>query len=216
MNKTEPEKTGRQLSPARSALLQRGFALLAMLVLAGCTLLPPATSSTGETEQPVPQQNLLSPLEYYAWVQQAPGNEIEAEHARLTRDTSSSNSYTGTVQLSMLLSFAANATAESETEAAALLQQATEGSSATVVNRDYEIFADVLLAHLEQKQALRLAGTENAEQMETIKQLEAGTRQLQEQIKALTSIEQQIIEREQQQKLELDPIGTQLDQGPEL
>lgn len=142
----------------------------------------------------------VTPLDYYQWAQAAAPEELMAERLRLASPRRSAIPVVDAVHLGILLSLSAFASPETDREAMALLDTVAEVPDADTSSRDYAIFADLLLSHLQQREALRDATSSVVETREELETAERTNDQLQEKIEALTSIEQQLIEREQEQE----------------
>ncbi len=164
------------------------------------------------TRARAPLVSTLTPLHYYAWVNSATLEELQAERLRLGSrerfwlnerqrlEQGEADPVVDAVQLGMLLSVSALASPETEQEARTLLESAGDPAQASAASRDYAIFAGFLLGHLEQAWQLRAATSSVVESREKLEQLEHTNRELQQTIEALTSIEEQLIEREQAQE----------------
>jgi hypothetical protein len=162
------------------------------------SLSTPIVPTTRPAREPLPR-NTITPLDYYQWALQATPQELRAEQLRLATRADSADPVIATVHLGILMSVSALASRESERAALALLESlAAPGTdSDSAGGREYAIFADFLLEHLKQRADLRAATSNVVESREQLETLQRDNRQLQEKIEALTSIEEQIIEREQ-------------------
>ena len=154
------------------------------------------------TSRPAPRKGAVSPMHYYAWATKASPEELAAERLRLSSRRYPADPVIDTVHLGMLLSVSAIASRETELEAKALLESVNDPAYATPEGRDYAIFADFLLDHLEQREHLRAATTSVVASREKTASLERTNQDLKKTIEALTSIEEQLIEREQEQEPE--------------
>lgn len=165
------------------------------------------------TMVPTPALPTITPLDYYQWTQAATLEELAAERLRLDARWGASDPLINTVHLAILLSLSNLASHESEAEATALL--ATIGDPARVDEnrRAYAIFADFLRKHLEQRASLRHASSSVVASREKLETLERNNQQLQDKIQALTSIEEQLIEREQTQNQQSQNQQTQEQQA---
>jgi hypothetical protein len=149
---------------------------------------------------PVPAPTIhATPLDYYAWAQGAPPDELYAEQLRLSAPAPDADSLVDKVHLSILMSVSAIASRDSEREAMALLQS-IDAASVGENGRDYAVFADFLLTHLQQRKELRAATSNVVTNREELDALQRSNAQLQQKIDALTRIEEQLIEREQAQE----------------
>lgn len=158
-----------------------------------------------------PADDEVTPLDYYAWAQGAPMEELYAEQLRLIAPGPDANALVDKVHLGILMSVSAIASRDSEREAMALLQT-IDPTSIDDASRDYAVFADFLLNHLEQRKELHAATSDIVTSREKLEALQHSNAQLQQKIDALTRIEEQLIEREQAQgeQIEREPVdGTQ-------
>ena len=96
----------------------------------------------------------------------------------------------------MILSTSALADRKAEPEALALLKDIASVETDNNTSAAYKIFAEVLATLLQERQDSRDVRTVNQRALVEIDSLKKKNRQLQQQIEELTSIEQQIIERE--------------------
>lgn len=190
----------------------RHAAMLACCALASCTTHDAPSYEAAIQGTPAPQQPRLitlyvplpvpnaniSPLDYYAWAQGAPEDELYAEQLRLSSPGPDADALIDKVHLGILLSVSAIASRDSEREAKALLQS-IDPANVTDTGRDYAAFADFLLHHLQQREELRAADADAIASREKLEALQRNNAQLQQKIDALTRIEEQLIEREQAQ-----------------
>lgn len=181
-----------------------GFVFL-LLLLGGCSATP-WPERIGIRTLPMD----MEPLDYYNWTNNvASPDDVAAELERLQQNvgrTDPSAEIVQTVQKTILLALVGseggnsgrgNSERGNDVEAAALLANmstACPDSSALLRNglgrcKRYQEFARVLRIILQERSALREALDDN-------RRAESEIRQLKEQIEALTSIEQQLIERE--------------------
>jgi hypothetical protein len=167
------------------------------------------------TSNPAPREAAVTPMHYYAWATKATPEELEAERLRLSSRRYPADPVIDTVHLGMLLSVSAIASRDTELEAQALLESVNDPAYATLEGRDYAIFADFLLNHLEQREHLREATTSVVASREKNESLERTNQDLKKTIEALTSIEEQLIEREQEQEQEQEPQQVQQEQAPQ-
>lgn len=140
-----------------------------------------------------------SPLDYYAWAQTAPPDELYAEHLRLSAPEPDANALVDKVHLGILMSVSAIASPDSEREAFAVLES-IDVANVDETSRDYAAFAAFLLNYLEQRAELRAATSDAVTSREALEALQRNNAQLQQKIDALTKIEEQIIEREQAER----------------
>ena len=135
---------------------------------------------------------------YYNWLDSADTEEIDTERVRLE---SEERDLTRDVQLALVYSVPETASIEQEQQAIELLSTLEPpGGVRFGVRGAYSDFARIWRDVLQQRQALRNTETELVEALKIQnRQLQEESRRLQEQIDALTTIEQQLIEREQSQ-----------------
>lgn len=174
--------------------LVRRHLLMCVFVLIGIssTALPPQAAGLDE--------EAASPLQYYDWSKTASAESIAAERARIAEDTLTTDPMISAVQLGLLLSSPALSSPSTEREALALLDAALRQPVAMRSNLEYRSFAGFLRAHLQQRAELRSAEAAAVAGKEQIDSLQDSLRQLQDKISALTSIEEQLIQREQGQR----------------
>ena len=174
-----------------------GFSL-ACCLLGGCTTmaLGPRRVASVQTEQPLP------PLDYYAWVESAPESALKVELFGLEINAGNSDPIVTAVRTGMILSTPVLATTKTELQALSLVNEVASLEAKDEVSKAYKVFAEVLQLLLQQREHLRAADTANQRGLVEIDSLKQRNRQLQQQIEELTSIEQQIIERERQNRLE--------------
>ncbi|MDT8429554.1 MAG: hypothetical protein RQ757_12410 [Pseudomonadales bacterium] len=171
-----------------------GFVFL-LLLLGGCSSTP-WPERIGIRTLPTD----MEPLDYYNWTNNAASpDDLAAELERLQQDGGRADSPTEivqTVQKTILLTLV-DSEHGNDAEAAVLLanlSNACPDSGILLRNglgrcKRYQEFARVLRIILQERSALRDALDDNA-------RAESEIQQLKEQIEALTSIEQQLIERE--------------------
>lgn len=183
---------------------------------------PPVASTpqlvTLYVPMPVPAADEeITPLDYYAWAQAAPAEELYAEELRLSAPGPDANALVDKVHLGILMSVSAIASRDSEREAMQLLQT-IDAASVDDASRDYAVFADFLLNHLEQRKELRAATSNVVTSREELETLERSNAQLQQKIDALTRIEEQLIEREQAQgaQIEREQVEREPIQGEQI
>lgn len=152
--------------------------------------------------QTAARETAVTPMHYYQWATKATPEELEAERLRLSSRRYPADPVIDTVHLGMLLSISAIASRNTELEAKALLESVNDPAFASVEGRDYAIFANFLLDHLAQRANLRAATSTAAASEEKNASLERTNQDLKKTIEALTSIEEQLIEREQEQEPE--------------
>jgi hypothetical protein len=150
-----------------------------------------------QARQEPARTSTITPLDYYEWALAATPQELLAERLRLTTRRVPEDPIVDTVHLGILMSLSTLASRESEEVAIDLLQSVGNPLRVDDESREYAIFADFLLDHLQQRADLRAATSNIVENREELETLERNNRQLQEKIDALTSIEEQLIEREQ-------------------
>jgi hypothetical protein len=162
--------------------------------------LPLATRRPAPVKTPLPAATTLTPLDYYQWAKAATPQQATAERLRLTMRHKPDDPVIDMVHLSMVLSLSPLATPETEQQAMALLDSVDGLASKSEDGREYAIFADFLRSHLQQREDLRSVTSSVVESREEVETLERNNHQLQEKIEALTTLEQQLIEREQEQE----------------
>ena len=148
---------------------------LGFLSLSACT-----TSPFGLAEY-----SRVNALAYYQWVMQAQAISLEQEHARFASIPVESASAINLVQQAILISAGGEPSSESDLQAIALLERADRKS----LNDEYNTFVMLWLEILNARQLAR-------SEQELIQLLEQERVTLQSQIDALTSIEQQLNNRE--------------------
>lgn len=192
-------------------------------VLGLCTLVACESPAVISTSSVAPEQSVLA---YYEWLQSASPAALETELGVLNRGASS-NALQHDIKLALLLSAQSNDSddAAKEEEAMRLLNNVSNANGRDNLPVDYRIFAGSWLGYLQQRQKLRdfanlqqnseamLQQLENTyhdleeryarlsqvmNSLETQNDLLAQQNKLmQQQIDALTLIEQQLVEREQ-------------------
>jgi hypothetical protein len=184
-----------------AAILKSGLLLLAtcgVLLVSGCAAVRPAPAVLPEAVAR-PGTVTVTPLQYIAWAQSASVAALQAERARLANLANPADLVLA-VQHAIVLGLSAIADEAGETRALALLA-AVEGRVPTLEeNPEYRTLARLLRSYLLQRQDLRLAAASNGASRQEIDDLQQSNRQLQDKIDALTTIEQQLIERELQQE----------------
>jgi hypothetical protein len=133
----------------------------------------------------------LTAANYYAWVDSATDEALVEEHNRL-EEVQSPPTPKDRMQLALLLSASKKSTPATELRAMELLSTLDNASQEQdrVESEDYYVFAAVWKLVLQQRVKIRTLTAEIATGRET-------TEKLQQQIDALTSIEKQLMEREQ-------------------
>lgn len=178
--------------PPRTSLSLNLALVFAACLLGGCAAIGPATRpgtaalNTG-----------LSPLDYYAWATTASENELLVELYGLELTIAAADPLIAAVRKSIILSSSELADAQTQLQAHLILSGLTEVKAIDDSGRAYKIFAEVLLALQQQREELRTSGTANQRALREIDALKSRNSALQQQIEELTSIERQIIEREQ-------------------
>ena len=168
-------------------------------VVITCCLLGACTTVVPELPQEVPVSVApqLSALDYYAWVKSASVSELEVELFGLTISPKTADPLINAVRTSMILATSALATDKSTLEALALIQEVALLEANDDISNAYSTFAEVLQLILQQRSDLQLARSTNQKALKEIDILKSRNKQFQQQIEELTSIEQQIIQREQ-------------------
>jgi len=174
-----------------------GFGLTCFM-LGGCTTVAPAPPAAPA----VIVEQTRSPLDYYAWVKTATESELEVELFGLAINSMTSDPVVTAVRTIMILSTSALANDETELRVLELTNEVPGLEAKDDISKSYKIFAEVMQPILQQRQELQKAATANQLGLREIDSLKRRNRQLQQQIEELTSIEQQIIEREQLNTLE--------------
>lgn len=132
-------------------------------------------------------------LDYYTWVTSASVQELGLERQRLEalqptlEPDELAKAY---VQLALLLSASQNATAKTEATALKLLADIQLDTTPNEQISEYLAFGALWKSVLEQRAKVRELTVKNQQKAEAVKKL-------QQQIDALTSIEEQLLEREQ-------------------
>ena len=166
--------------------------VLACCLLSACTAIVPEQNG-----QVVIVEDRIAPLDYFTWMKNASEADLEVELAKLRMNASASDPVVTAVRTSMILSTSALADRKAEPEALALLKDIASVETDNNTSAAYKIFAEVLATLLQERQDSRDVRTVNQRALVEIDSLKKKNRQLQQQIEELTSIEQQIIEREQ-------------------
>ena len=202
-------------------------ALMLLAALAGCASAPPdgSAGTSPAAEAPVREPADYGPLEYYAWLSSAPPAAAEAELARLEGNWWWRNTLVDRVQHALVLSASTLAGDAGRRQALELLDGVAKAPAAGGRDAEYRQFAaiwrsvlvlrdNLTVASLALRRAredlretdaslqqVREAFKDALESREgharQIQELETQIRSLKKQIEALTTIEQQLIEREQ-------------------
>lgn len=138
------------------------------------------TGGWGGSESP----SNLDGLQYHKWLGSAGTEDLKRELSRL--ENTQSDSHIPFIQLALLLSASKDSTPESEARALSMLSSLSFGDQLD----DYQLLASIWINHLELRQAWRAAKADSADN-------QALAKKLQHQIDALTSIEEQMLQKEQ-------------------
>jgi len=187
-------------------------ALLLATLLGGCVsnepapdykaaMTPSSAPSSQQSGESTPRPTTITALDYLAWAQRAPRDELLREHQRLASLERPAEALVDAVHLGILMSVSALASPDTERQALALLA-ALDLRSVDEASREYSTLAGLLLHHLQQRADLRAATADVVESREALETLQRTNRELQQTIDALTRIEEQLIEREQAQEPE--------------
>jgi len=143
----------------------------------------------------------LSPLEYFIWLKSASAEELVIEKIRLDNEKQTGDSAVNTIQLALLLSVPWASTEATERDAMELIvvELARDNSSAEAKQQEYQTLAGIWFVLLENRKALREAEASQQSDQAELEVLHEKVGQLEKQIEGLTSIEQNLIEREQLQ-----------------
>jgi hypothetical protein len=158
-------------------------------LLGGCVL-----SSSSFLESKPAEVELRSPLSYYVWLKQAKANELAAERKRLDSNAAGEDAYTRALHQGLWL--LASGTADGGREAAVL--EALGGESAARQPEENRALASLVSTQLRLRRQVSGSSRQSANSNAELDRLRAENTRLQQQIDALTSIEQQLIERELQ------------------
>lgn len=205
----------------------RGVAALMLLAaLAGCAAAPPgAAENPPVAEAPALAPADYRPLEYYAWLSSAASAEVEAELARLEGSWWWRNTLVERVQHAMVLSASALAGDAGRRQALELLDGVAKAPADGEREAEYRQFAAIWRSVLVLRDNLAVASLALRRAREDMRETDASLQQVREafkdalesregharqiheletqiqslkkQIEALTTIEQQLIEREQ-------------------
>ena len=181
-----------------SVLIWRALGIALCFIAAGCTTL--ATSPSPAPVVSVTQRT--SPLDYYEWAKTATESELEIELFGLQVTTLTSDPLITVVRTAIILSTSRVADNVTELKALDLVNDVTSLEAKDEIGKSYKTFAGVLQSLLQQREDLRKTKTSNQLALREIDSLKKRSRELQQQIEELTSIERQIIERERLNTLE--------------
>jgi len=143
----------------------------------------------------------VSPLEYFTWLTSASDEELGIEKIRLDNEKQNRDSPVNAIQLALLLSVPRASTEATERDAMELIaiELARDNSSTDVREQQYQTLARIWFLLLKNRKALREVEASQQSDQIKLEVLHEKARQLEKQIEALTSIEQNLIEREQLQ-----------------
>lgn len=156
---------------------------------------PLASCEVGSSLMTLRGPSVMAPLDYVDWLQSADAPALENERRRLETLPADSGDAIAPIQLGLLLSMPDTAAARDRDRAATLLAEAATPPTADGENaktRQYRTLGRLWLGVLRD-------GREAQDERLEIEALRDQVRELKEQIEALTTIEQQLIEREQRQ-----------------
>lgn len=164
-------------------------------ILAGCNEFL-VNTHTAPLEEPV----AFDSLGWYRWVGSAPLSDLNRERLRLEHEVEATNGIIPSVQLAVILSDARVANQEAESEARRLLARADRRCFQQRFCADYVAFGELLQDMLKQRARLQIAEADWRRERENVQRLQDQIRRLEQQIQDLTTIEQQLMEREQIQQ----------------
>ncbi len=143
----------------------------------------------------------VSPLEYFTWLKSASDEELVIEKIRLENEKQNGDSPVNAIQLALLLSVPWTSTETTERDAMELIavELARDKPSTDTKQLEYQALAKIWFLLLENKKALTEVEASQQSDQVKLEVLHEKARQLEKQIEALTSIEQNLIEREQLQ-----------------
>ena len=174
---------------------------LKLLLLSTCVLL----SSCAEFRQVIgtTMPATRPPLDYFAWLESADQAALDNEHSRLSAAAGNRNSRIHLIQRALLYSVPSTADTSGTDTAIELLtvalQEGSGDSHASALQEEYTAFAGIWLKLLEQQRNYRLARENQLSDKDMIRDLSVQVDRLEKQIDALTTIEQRLIQREQEQ-----------------
>lgn len=171
--------------------------LLAMLfILTGC-------AEFGQVQQTTNTTTAKPPLAYFAWLESADTTSLAQEHSRLTNQTDIRQPEINLIQRALLYSVPINSSDRDPEAAIEMLSLALRDTSDMAtpgsMREEYNAFARIWLTLLEQQQNYKTAQANQNSDQHLIKELSVKVDRLEQQIEALTTIEQRLIEREQTQ-----------------
>lgn len=137
--------------------------------------------------------------EYVDWLESADNTATLNELMRLELQNQETLNLIDTVQLALILSASAIATVDSENRALALLYSLSDDRLNNERSQDYFNFSELWKTILSQRRTLRITEQQQANIEQELLEVRSVNQALQEQINALTAIEQQLIERERPQ-----------------
>jgi cell division protein FtsB len=164
-------------------------ALMAVLLVQGCVI----TSASYLETDPVAAQE-RSPLLYYAWLRQAKAEELSAERRRLDTNSAGEDAFMRALRQGLLM--LASGVADGGREAAVL--EALGSESAELQLEENRALASLVSTQLRLRRQVNGSSRQSANTTAEMERLRSENTRLQQQIDALTSIEQQLIERELQ------------------
>lgn len=144
-----------------------------------------------------------APLSYYAWIESADQATLDLERTRLSEQADIGNPAINLIQRALLYSVPADADDSSVGSAMELLsvalQDTPDSAPASSLQQEYTAFARIWLDLLEQQRNYQSARLNQLSDKDLIRELSVKVDRLEQQIQALTTIEQRLIEREQEQ-----------------
>jgi len=163
-------------------------------LMSGCADMPPVLSSQSSPGD-------LPAIEYVRWVQTADNKSLQKEQYRLA-DNGDAESIIDQTQLAILLSASTMATDDAEERALQLLtgESITQNivrKNLTSREKNYLELGEVWKTVLNQQLATQKAVSNNSELEKQITDLKKKNTELQEKLNTLSSIEEQLMEREQ-------------------
>jgi hypothetical protein len=174
---------------------------LRLLLLATTT----AMASCAEVQQllPVNQPATRAPLSYYAWIESADKATLDQERSRLTEQADIGNPAINLIQRALFYSVPADADDSNVGSAMELLsvalQDTPDSAAPSALQSEYTAFARIWLDLLEQQRNYQSARLNQQSDKDLIRELSVKVDRLEQQIQALTTIEQRLMEREQEQ-----------------
>lgn len=196
-------------------------------LLACLSLLAMNACSSGISLTFTPPTEAESVFDYYHKVQSMTSEQYAVEQAQIEQELQSSDLASSKIKLAVLLGKTTDSLPENELRAINLLESVKSGTATASLSTDYQVFAGHWLEMLRQRQKARELSALQQQSLTTLQELQSAYSQLderylglarliaslerqnqllanqnllmQQQIEALTVIEQQLAEREQAQ-----------------